>query len=320
MKIFVTGGSGFLGKILLERLQTASHEVKALARSERSAKTVTAFGATAISGSLENISEWSNSLQGVDTIIHCAAPVEFWGKWDYFHKYITQATITLQQAAAEKGVNRFIYISSESVLQEKTDLLNIDETYPYPIAPNSYYGKAKMQAEQAILASNYQNLTSIILRPTFIWGKGVQALETMAEKVKNGQFMWIDHGKTIIEMVHIDNVVEAIFLSLSKGNDKQVYFVTDNNPLPAKEFLTNILATKNIAPSDKNMSSAMVKPLASLIEGVWKLFGIKSTPPLSKFELSFVNMARKYNISKIQKELNYRPIVSTEKGLELMKE
>ncbi len=111
----------------------------------------------------------------------------------------------MQQAAAEKGVNRFIYISSESVLQDKTDLIDIDETSPYPIAPNSYYGKAKMQAEQAIIASNYQNLTTIILRPTFIWGKGVQALETMAKKVKSGQFMWIDHGKTIIEMVQIDS-------------------------------------------------------------------------------------------------------------------
>jgi len=86
-------------------------------------------------------------------------------------------------------------------------------------------------------------------------------------------------------------VVESIYLALSKGTDKQIYFVTDNNARAAKEFLTKLLATKNIIPPDKNMPSTIAKPLAGLVEGVWKLFGIKSTPPLSRFELSFVNMA-----------------------------
>ena len=77
MKIFVTGGSGFLGKRLLERLIREGHQVKALARSQQSTQTVSNLGATAVSGSLENIEDWANSLKEMDILIHCAAPVEF---------------------------------------------------------------------------------------------------------------------------------------------------------------------------------------------------------------------------------------------------
>jgi len=67
----VTGGSGFLGKKLLERLIKEGHQVKALARSQRSAQTVSALGATAVSGSLENIEDCANSLKKMDILIQC---------------------------------------------------------------------------------------------------------------------------------------------------------------------------------------------------------------------------------------------------------
>ncbi|HMR56974.1 MAG TPA: NAD-dependent epimerase/dehydratase family protein, partial [Cyclobacteriaceae bacterium] len=132
MKILVTGGTGLLGKNLIERLISESHEVKALVRKSGALKD---FKIDEINGNLRNIQEWKQALQGCDAVIHCAAKVEFWGKWEDYYRDNTLSTLELLEAADALGVKRFVYISSESVLQHKKDLIDIDENEPYPTEP-----------------------------------------------------------------------------------------------------------------------------------------------------------------------------------------
>lgn len=314
MKIFVTGGSGFLGQRLITRLVMEGHTVTGLARSSKAADSVRKAGAAPIVGDLSGISAWETALHGHDVVIHAASPVEFWGTWADFDRDIVQATIGLYDATAKQGAKRFIYISSESVLQDTKPLWDITEEEPYPDEPNSYYGKAKKLAEIALRNSHL--LTElVILRPTFIWGKGVAALDTMLTKMKNGQFMWIDEGKTVIECVHVDNVVEAIVLSLTKGTHKHIYNITDDAPKTARELITALVGTQGITPPEKSMPSAIAGFAAWLVESVWKMMGIRTPPPLSRFELSFVAMPRRYRIDAAKRDLGYRPVISFEHGL-----
>ena len=318
MKVFVTGGSGFVGERLIRRLKADKHEVVALARGSSQAEKIRATGAQRVHGTFSNISEWETALDGMDAVVHCAAPVEFWGKWEDFYRDTVQATIDLYQAASRRKVGRFIQISSESVIQDKLPLLDIDETAPYPSVPSSVYGRAKKETEIALCAQP-TGPVRIILRPTFIWGKGVKALDTMAQKVTSGEFMWIDHGQTIIEMVHVDNVVQAIVLSLGAGSDKSIYYVTDDRPMKVFDFFSALFAAAAIPIPKKNMNGKIAALAAGAIEGVWKLFGIQKSPPLSRFELAFVAQPRRYNIAKIKRELGYSPVKTLEAGLAEMR-
>ena len=213
--VFITGGSGFLGQEVIKRLTKEGYSLSGLARSDSSNHKLLQLGVKPVVGSMENIYQWQAQLLHHDIVIHCAAPVEFWGSWDKYQTGIVDATIELYNASERQNVSQFIFISSESVLQDKNNLVNIDETTPYPKEPNSYYGKSKMLAEKYIL-SKKGRMKSIILRPTFIWGKGVQALDTIIDKIDSNDFTWIDKGSSMFEMVHIKNVAEAIFLSRSK--------------------------------------------------------------------------------------------------------
>ena len=317
MKIFITGGTGFLGQRVIRRLRQEYSDISGLARSSGSSKMLEALAVNPVLGSLENIDQWKDGLSGVDVVIHCAAPVEFWGSWDKYQKGIVEATEALFLAAEREGVKRFIFVSSESVLQDRKDLMDIDESEPYPESPNSFYGKAKMLAEQFILARN-SPMESIIIRPTFIWGKGVKALDTLIEKVKSGGFMWIGHGKSFFEMVHVDNAAEAIALACVKGTHRNVYFVTDGNPQPVKVFLTKLLATRGIVPPEKSIPKGIAEMLAGMVENVWRTFNIRTYPPITRFDLAFVAMGRKYRIDKIKKDLGYEPVVSEQDGLKAM--
>jgi len=319
MKIFITGGTGFLGQEVIKRLSIENFEIKGIARSEKSITKLKKMGVSPVVGNLENIAEWGNELKGQDVVIHCAAPVEFWGKWDKYQKGIVDATKSLFNASEKNGVKQFIFISSESVLQNKKDLVNINEIEPYPKEPNSFYGKSKMLAEKYILNSKTE-MNSIIIRPAFIWGKGVKALETIVDKIKSNDFLWINNGRAMFEMVHVKNVAEATFLSVVNGENKKkaIYFVTDDNPQPVKSFLTKLIKTQGIDPPDKNIPKWVALALANLIEWIWKLFKIKSTPMITRFDVAFVAMPRKYTISKIKNDLKYSPIISEKNGLKEM--
>ncbi|MCE9598729.1 MAG: NAD(P)-dependent oxidoreductase [Spirochaetia bacterium] len=317
MKVFVTGGTGFLGGRVIARLKKEGHEITALARGESGVRTLKEAGATTVSGTFTNISEWEKSLHGMDAIVHCAAPVVFWGKWSDFKRDMVQATVDLHAAGDRQGVKRFIHISSESVLQDKGPLLDIDETHPYPTEPNSIYGRAKKETEIALLAQDSSSIR-IILRPTFIWGRGEKALDSMIAKIRSGEFMWIDQGRETIEMVHVENVVEAIVLALSKGSDKDIYFVTDDNPMPAREFFTRLFATRGVEAPTKNIGGGLARLGAGIVEGIWKLFGIRNPPPLSRFEVAFVSQPRRYNIARIKNGLGYKPVVDFKTGLETL--
>jgi nucleoside-diphosphate-sugar epimerase len=118
MKIFVTGGSGFVGKRLIRRLVREQHEVSALARSGSSTSLLEQLGARVIRGTLDDIDEWEAQLEGHDVVIHLAAPSEFWGPWELFYDGITRATKNLLAAAARMNVKRFILVGSEATLQD----------------------------------------------------------------------------------------------------------------------------------------------------------------------------------------------------------
>lgn len=319
MKIFITGGTGFLGKRVVKRLLADNNQLYILVRNLGKMEIEKNANVKYVKGTLENINEWEHNLKGMDVVIHMAAPVVFWGEWSMYQELIIDATENILKFSEQNGVKKFIYISSESVLQDKKDLIGIDESTPYPNEPNSYYGKSKMIAEKNILQKKL-NIDRIIIRPTFIWGPGVPAMQTMINKVKNGQFQWIDHGNIIIDMVHVDNVSEAIALSSYKGKDKDIFFVTDDSPKTAKVFFSDLFSTQGIEVLNKSIPGFVARPFAYIVEGIWKLLKLKSYPPLTRFDLAFIGMSRSYMIDKIKNELGYIPVVNYEDGLEEMKQ
>lgn len=313
MKVFVTGGTGFVGKHVVERLIEDGYVVKALARSEAAMQILRSSAVEPVLGNLGNIYKWKKALEGCDAVVHCAAPVEFWGPWSKFEDEIAIATKMLCEAAAQAGVRKLIHISSEAVLQDRLELLDIDEDYAYPSRPNSLYGVAKKQAEIELLRTQVP-MDIIILRPTFVWGAQAPALYDIAAKVKAGSFVWVDNGRSAFEAVHVKNLAEAVILAITRGKGKEVYFVTDDELATVRSFFSDYFRSIALEHSIRSVPGSLTRRAAHFVEAVWRVLNIKRPPPLSRFAWSFVAMPRRYNISKIKTELGYRPIVSRMQG------
>ncbi len=318
MKIFVTGGSGYFGQQLIKRLITDQHQVSAVVESNEKAQIVQHLGATPIIGNLNNISNWQSAIAHHEIFVHAATPAKYWATQRFFDENVIRPTQLLYKMANKHQTKRFIYLSCESAVYHEKPLDGVDETFRF-IPANSNYGAAKQEAERLLITSPSKT-QCIILRPAFLWGPDVPSLKTIQQRVTQGKFMWVDHGNVMMETVHIDNLVEATCRSLTHGQNKNIYYVTDDHPRTVKEMIGLLLATRNITPTERSIPHNMAKIFASVFETIWKSLHIPSPPPFTRFEYSFASLSRRYNIGKIKTHMNYRSIVNFDQALKEMRD
>jgi nucleoside-diphosphate-sugar epimerase len=316
--IFITGASGFVGGAAARHLITKGHKVSAMSRSEKSDAAIRALGAMPVRCDLESIAP--KHMAGVDAVIHAAAFVESWGPKDAWYKSNVLGTQAVLDAAKAAGVKRFIHIGTEAAICQGQHIDGADESYP--LAPNSPYPycATKAQAEIRVRAANTPDFTTIILRPRVIWGPGdTTLLPSVADMVKAGKFTWIDGGRARTSTIHIDNLVHAIELSLTKGRGGEAYFILDDGEISMKAMISAMADTIGLKLPDKSAPSWLLDGVAALCESIWRLFNLKSEPPITRHVVMVMKCDCVLDGSKAHGELGYTPVVSREQALAAMK-
>jgi nucleoside-diphosphate-sugar epimerase len=311
--LFVTGASGFVGGALTTAL-VGQHAVKAMSRSAAGDATIRALGATPVRAELGAVQ--AEHLSGCDTVIHCAAFVKQWGTRDQFWTANVEGTRQLLSVARQAGVRRFVHIGTEAALFHGQHMRDIDESYPYPASTPFLYSETKAAAEKLVLAANADNFATLSVRPRFVWGPGDQTiLPVLATMVRAGKFVWVDHGRARSSTTHIANLVHGVSLALDRGRGGNAYFVTDAGTTTMREFLTALLATRQLSPPDKSIPGALARSLAAVVETMWRMAGAKSDPPLTRFAASMMSRDCTIRIDKARQELGYDPVISRADGL-----
>jgi nucleoside-diphosphate-sugar epimerase len=313
---FVTGGSGFIGGRLIERLAGEGRTVRALARSDAAAAKVEALGAQSIRGDLDDPASIAAAAAGAELAFHLAAKVGDWGPWEEFERGNVEGTRNALSACAEAGVRRFVHCGTEAALMDGEPLVDVDETAPLRPDSPAPYAATKARAEQAVQGANRGGFETVVLRPRFVWGKGdTTLLPTMIEAVESGKFAWIGGGRNLTATTHVDNVVEGLLLAADKGRPGEAYFVTDGEPTTLREFITAMIGTQGVEVPDKSVPGWVAGPMAVLSEAAWKALPLKGGPPMTKFRAWFLTQECTIDISKAREELGYAPVISREQGL-----
>jgi len=313
VQIFITGASGFIGGAIAKAL-SATHNVHAMSRSGGSNEHLRAFGATPVRSELGAIKP--EHLAGCEVVIHCAAFVKQWGTREEFWRTNVDGTAQLLQVARQAGVTRFIHVGTEAALFHGQDMREIDETYPYPTSTPFLYPETKAAAEKLVLAANAPGFETICLRPRFVWGPGDQTILPVVKKmVKAGMFMWIDQGRVRTSTTHIANFVHAVTQALSHGRGGQAYFITDDSTTTVREFLTALLKTQGLTPSNTSIPGPLARTLAAILAGVWNLLRLKTEPPLTRFAAAMASSECTIRIDKARSDLHYAPVITRDEGL-----
>jgi nucleoside-diphosphate-sugar epimerase len=315
MRIFVTGASGFVGGAATRRLVRGGHMVRAMSRSQKSDAAIRALGGEPVRCDLENVS--AKQVGDAEAVLHCAAFVEQWGPRDAWRKVNVDGAARMLEAAKAAGVLRFIHISTESVLWKGQSLRGADETYPLALNSPYPYSRTKAQAEVFVRNANSPAFQTIILRPRFIWGEGDTTLmPAIVAMAKSGAWSWVDHGRAMTSTTHIDNLVAAIELALTKGRGGEAYFVLDDGVRSLHTMMSGIAASQGVALSERSIPAWLADAVGALCEGIWRLFPLKGDPPLTRLSAMILSREAVLKDDKARAELGYRPVLSVEGGLE----
>ena len=315
-RIFLTGGSGYVGRNLIEAFTRRGCEVVALARSDAAAGVVEQRGARAYRGELLD-EALAAGMQGCDVVLHAAADTDHVAGGERQRRINVDGTRQVVRAAQQAGVTRLLLLSTESVLATGRALVAVDERAPLPRRAIGGYSRSKAAAEQIALAANGERLSVSVLRPRFVWGRDdTTALPQLCEAVRSGQFAWISGGHYLTSTTHIANLCEAVLAALTHARPGQVYFIADQQPVQFRSFITALLETQGIAVPERSAPRPLLWLLANAGDGLAAVSGGRLRGPLTRQQFAASAVEVTLETSKARQELGYRDVITRQQGLD----
>ncbi len=210
--MLVTGGTGFLGRRLVERLLAQGRAVTVLGRTP--APELAARGVRFIRASLDDAPAVAAACAGVESVFHVAAKVGVWGRYEEFFRTNVLGTRALLAGCRAHGVWRFVHTSTPSVVYNGRALAGADESLPLTTDCPSAYPLTKAIAEGEVLAADCAALRTVALRPHLIWGVGDPHLvPRVLARARAGRLRIVGDGRNRVDMVHVENAVDAHLLA-----------------------------------------------------------------------------------------------------------
>ena len=313
--LFLTGGSGYVGRNLIRHCVAAGWTVVALARSDAAAATVTALGARAWRGTLA-AADLAEGMAGCQALIHAAADTDHGRGTPAQRATNVDGTRQVLDAAQRAGIARVVHISSESVLLDGRPLVNVTEAQPYPRHPAGSYSASKAAAERLALAASRPGFAVVVVRPRLVWGRDdTTALPQLLAAARAGQLAWIDGGDYASSSTHIANLCAGVTLALEHGRGGAAYFITDGTPWTFRALVSGMLAAKGVAVPDKSVPRWLLHAMARVGDLLAGCSGGRLGLPITLQSYATSAVEISLDIARAERELGYRPVISIAEGL-----
>lgn len=250
--ILLTGGSGLLGRSVLEALLKEDKPVRALVN--KTPLDIIHPRLEIFQGSLLDVITIQEALVGIDEIYHCAGMVSYTsGKAQQLYKVNVEGTANLVNAALLAGVRKMIHVSSVAALNSGNSSVPVADRQPWDeVHPDTPYGKSKYLAEMEVWRGMAEGLNMVIVNPSIILGAGNwnEGSTALFKKVHDG-FNWFTSGGT--GYVGVDDVARAM-IWLMKSDIQNERFIISAENITYRDVLTKMAHAFGKTPPKRQLS------------------------------------------------------------------
>jgi dihydroflavonol-4-reductase len=307
VKVFVTGGTGFIGGEIVRQLRERGDEVACLVRSPEKAAKLNELGCQLIPGDLGDEAAIRKGIEGSDAVIHAAAMYEVGipaSQRPAMREANVGGTERVLDAALEAKVAKVVYVSTVGIGQTHGRV--IDESYEAPDGPfTSCYEETKWQAHQVAKRLVGEGLPCVIVQPGGVYGPGdTSSIGSLIDQFLSGKMPMIPFPDLGICLAHVEDTAAGIILALDKGRPGESYLL----PGP-KTTIREAIGVVAEETGRKAPKRAMPVPLLKALTPIGPLVGkMMGQPPNLRELISAADGVTFWaSNEKARAELGYAP-------------
>ena len=320
MKAYVTGGTGFIGSHLVERLVNQGYHVTCLIRQTSNLRwlnhllTSKSSQVELVTGDLHDSEVLAQHLRDADLVFHLAGLTKAPDATTY-DRVNAEGTKHLIEAclSAQAGLDRFVYCSSLAAVGPSRDATpNTEDVTPQPLTD---YGSSKLKGE-LIVREYTDRLPITIIRPPAVYGPRDADIFLFFQMINRGVIPILGDAAKLLSLVHVKDLVGGIYTAAVSGRAiGETYFLTDGDIHTWRAVEGVIADVLEKRPIKVKVPFFLLDWISILTEAAAKM--TRQTPTLNRQKVR--DLKQRFWIcdsTKAQKELGYRPTYFLQKGIQ----
>lgn len=329
MKVFITGGSGFIGSHLIDGLLRAGHDITAFVRKDSEMNFMPVDKIALRRGDLCDYEGLKRGMNGCSVVFHVAALCTDWASEREFHETNVVGTRNVLKAARENNIDRIIFVSSTGVLGEEDCKAPKTEDSSYKPRMSYFlsrwfesgmnnYRYTKMVAESESIEycrKNRMNIT--VIRPVWVYGPREfhAGPFEFCSAVSRGHRIMPMGKRNRFHVIFVKDLAQAVISAMEKNLPGVNIFNVGNTTVPLMRDYFNLFCEHMDAKNPVYVPFYLIYPFAVVLEILAKLLRSRKPYLLTRARVKMFYCNNIYDVSRAQKVLGFVPGTSLEEGV-----
>jgi nucleoside-diphosphate-sugar epimerase len=307
MRIFLTGGTGYIGLALARRLAAAGHEVRALVRPTSKVEPLKELGVATFTGDVADRASMREGMSGADWVIHAAAELDLTGPPERMRRANLQGSENVASLAYKLGVGRFLSVSSMAYFGgSPPDGSLADETAPLQTPFPTLYSATKHSGELAIQEWAKKGLKINTVYPSLVYGPPGkrEGSNAILRGILRGRFPFLAGADRRMSWIYIDDVIEGMLEVMEKAPPGRGYLLA-GEVTTLRGLVDRVCALGGVRPPRLSFPVGLARAGLVLSTPFFRLIGRR--PPFSHEQLNSLERHWAFSDARARAELDWRP-------------